>query len=899
MKEIGKHSVFIVDDEGLDITALTHILNTEYIIYAEKDGRFAVENAKKLKPDIIMLDIIMPQTNGYEVLAALKSSEETRNIPVIFLSGLNDSEAEEKGLALGAADYITKPFSPAIVRLRLRNQIRLLKQQAEAEIANRAKSTFLANMSHEIRTPMNSILGITEILLQKEKLPEDVEEGLDRIFSSCDLLRGIINDILDFSKIEAGKLDIITAEYDVAELIKDSVNLNMMRIEDKPIEFDIQIDENTLSKLIGDGLRIKQILNNLLSNAFKYTEAGKVMLKVSCEVGRSAGETTLVLVVKDTGYGMTPEQVDKLFNEYCRFNVGVNCTIEGTGLGLSITQSLVNLMDGEVQVKSEFGKGTMFTVQLPQKIVDNSVLGEFGDTFSEKNRRNYSTRKKRPAIERDHMPYGNVLIVDDVESNLYVAIGLLKPYGLRVDTAMSGYKAISKIKSGNVYDVVFMDHMMPGIDGIETTKRLRESGYTNPIVALTANAVAGQSDMFLKNGFDAFIAKPIDSRKLNSLLNKFVRDKDKFRKREVNEDTGYSDLILKSFIRDVHRAIEALADFNDLRSFTIAAHGMKSSLANIGESALSEKAHELEKAGQEQDIKAIKAFAPVFIEQLKALHKKIESNLSETKDNDSIENLFHKLSNARKMCAEYNRKGALDIVSGIKNCPQIDQVTECLLQTDFEEADAILVAIISGLPETTVVSDVSVLDKDIDGLDVAEGLKKFGDENTYLKVLRKFASGINGILAFIENVSEVNLRNYQIHVHGIKGSCFEVLAYKVGEKAKNLENAAKDNNLEYINEHNSEFLRAARKLLSNLNDIFRDADLAKPKLQKEKIDSVVLLKLCNACEIYSMNEVDEAMEEIESYQYESGNDVVEWLRAKVDLMQFDEIIQKIGGNNNG
>jgi len=417
---------------------------------------------------------------------------------------------------LGIARNITK-------RKEMEHELR--EARNVAEVANQAKSSFLASMSHEIRTPMNSILGVTDILMQKDIISKDVEDGLNRIYTSCDMLLGIINDILDFSKIEAGRLDIRPAQYETASLINDSVQLNMTRIYGKPIEFEVEVDENVPAKLVGDELRIKQIMNNLLSNAFKYTDSGKVTLSVVSEAMPDGESITLVLIVRDTGRGMTEEQLSKLFDEYSRFEESSGTAIEGTGLGLAITRRLIDLMNGGIHVESHPGVGSMFAIKLPQKTVDSSVLGsKVSDNFKDF-RTNYVVRKRRGQISRNPMPYGSVLIVDDIEANLYVAEGLMQPYGMQIDRAMSGQEVIDKIRDGRVYDVVFMDHMMPDMDGIEATKRLREMSYEGAIVALTANAVAGQEDVFLKNGFNDYISKPIDIRQLDVVLNKLVRDK--------------------------------------------------------------------------------------------------------------------------------------------------------------------------------------------------------------------------------------------------------------------------------------------------------------------------------------------------------------------------------------
>jgi len=408
----------------------------------------------------------------------------------------------------------------------LETMIRTLHSRIEAaNVASRAKSAFLSTMSHEIRTPMNAILGITEIQLQNNALDQSVRDALEKIYASGDMLLGIINNILDLSKIEAGKLELVIAKYETASLLSDIALLNMMRIGSKPIEFELHVDENLPLLLSGDELRVKQIFNNLLSNAFKYTEKGTVCLSVAAATGGADDETTLVFSVRDTGQGMTEEQVAKLFDEYSRFNQEANRTTEGTGLGMSITRDLIRMMHGEISIESEPGRGSTFTVRLPQGKINADILGKAVTENLHKFRTSVRAQTKRAQLTRDPMPYGSVLIVDDVETNILVAEGLISLYGIKIESADSGPGAIEKIKNGSVYDIVFMDHMMPKMDGIEATSIIRSMGYERPIVALTANAVVGQADIFLKNGFDDFISKPLDIRLLDAVLNKLIRDK--------------------------------------------------------------------------------------------------------------------------------------------------------------------------------------------------------------------------------------------------------------------------------------------------------------------------------------------------------------------------------------
>ena len=611
--------------------------------------------------------------------------------------------------AVIASSYIKKPFE----------EVAALKEAAEA--GSKSKSDFLANMSHEIRTPMNAILGITEIQLMNETLSPNIKEALSKIYSSGELLLGIINDILDLSKIEAGKLELAPVEYDAASLINDTVVLNMMRLSGKPVEFELSVEENMPSKLFGDELRIKQIMNNLLSNAFKYTEKGHVKLSISFETGGAGEESeiTLVFRVSDTGRGMTKEQANKLFDdEYSRFDMEANRTTEGTGLGMNITRKLLNLMNGEIFVESELNKGTVFIVHLPQKKVGEGVLGKELVENLQNFRVNSATQIRRAQVVFEPMPYGSVLVVDDVESNLYVAKGLLAPYGLSIHTAMSGFEAVDNIKDGKVYDIVFMDHMMPGMDGIETTKIMRDMGYEEPVIALTANAVVGQAEVFLANGFDDCISKPVDVRQLNAVLKKYIRDK---QSPEIIEDAlrqkgrggsasgGARPTVIQRlaevFARDAAKAVTVLeaidekrGAFNEeeIREFTVRVHGMKSVLASIGEKALSAEAAQLEKAGHEKDAAVISSQTPVFLNGLRAVINKFAPPKEEDDDGDIVDYdrgyLREKLLSVIKACEIYDKKAAktalaeLDLKawpSAVRN--MLSTIAELLLNGDFEE----------------------------------------------------------------------------------------------------------------------------------------------------------------------------------------------------------------------
>ena len=560
------------------------------------------------------------------------------------------TENEESILWSASVLFVNACIRNEILKSLRDTSTQLESALVEAQSANRVKGEFLRTVSHEIRTPMNAILGMTEIQLQADVLTGDVREAFETIYTSGEVLLGIINDILDMSKIEAGRLEVVTDTYEAASLIIDTVQTNVEHLMHNPIEFNLYVDENIPVFLNGDPLRIRQVLNNLLSNAFKYTEKGSVDLSFRAESDSGDDAVTLVIDIRDTGVGMTQEQMSRVFDTYTRFHVDGEQMVQGTGLGMSIVKNLLDLMDGQIEMESEPGKGSRFTVRLPQTRVGADVLGEELARSLQRYESYESEQAKRARIFHEPMPYGKVLIVDDVESNIRVARGLMTPYGLNIETTTSGSAAIKKIESGGQYDVIFMDHMMPKMDGIEATRIIREKGYTLPIVALTANATTGQSETFLASGFDEFISKPIDIRLLNSVLNKFVRDKylaiapdtvrvarEQAEKRKTAQQStakvqdvrdAVNSLVVEVFIRDASRALSKLEAINsksgpwsekDKKAFEVHVHGMKSALAIIGKTDLSAVAYKLEMADHDVDVEQLRFDTAEFLESLRAV----------------------------------------------------------------------------------------------------------------------------------------------------------------------------------------------------------------------------------------------------------------------------------------
>ncbi|MDR2730361.1 MAG: response regulator [Treponema sp.] len=598
------------------------------------------------------------------------------------------------------------------------------KHKAEmAEESNKTKSDFLARVSHEIRTPLNSILGIAEIQLQDTMITENAKDAFGRISNSGGLLLAIINDILDLSKIEAGKMELMQAKYEVASLIHDTAQLNLIRYESKPINFTLHIGDRIPAILVGDELRIKQILNNLLSNAFKYTDIGEVTLSVSAEYpdGEESDQVILVFRVSDTGQGMTADQLSKLGNSYSRFNMEANRTTVGTGLGMTITRTLIKLMNGDIKVESEVDKGSVFTVFLPQWNTGSSetISRELADNLA-KFKITKLSQLKQSDIKREFMPYGRVLIVDDVETNLYVAKGLMAAYGLSIDTAKSGLEAIEKINNNCTYDVIFMDHMMPKMDGMETTRKIREMGYQEPVVALTANALVGQAEIFMQSGFDDFISKPIDIRDLNATLNRLIRDKqhpeviknarEQEKKLQNSKETQVSAVnanLAEIFVRDAKKSLNILENVyndglrrtDDINIYIINVHSMKSALAIISEQQLSDMARKLEDEGRKKNIAYLLSETPAFLISLREVIEKLTPEQDDTDINIIDENsedvkawLRKKLISVKDAAEVLDKKTAKTIMTELQQEKWktgtkefLDFIDECLLHSEFDD----------------------------------------------------------------------------------------------------------------------------------------------------------------------------------------------------------------------
>ena len=514
-----------------------------------------------------------------------------------------------------------------------REMLAVEKEKQMAIAAGNAKAQFLANMSHEIRTPINTIIGMNEMILRKGQ-DETVREYAQNVENASNLLLGLINDILDFSKIEAGKLNIVETEYYLSKVLADIVKGTQIKAESKKLRLNVNVEESLPTKLKGDEIRIRQILNNLLSNAVKYTKEGHITFTVKGVY--SQDEFMLHLSVEDTGLGIKPEDMERLFCGFQRLDEQKNRYIEGTGLGLNITKRLTEMMGGSIEVTSEYGKGSCFIVKIPQQVIDASPLGKLEEAYQRDSfvRGNYESKLYAPTAE--------ILIVDDNEMNLLVAESLLLRTGIRLTLAQSGTECLELCRN-HTFDLILMDHMMPEPDGIETLHLLRKE-EDNPnrntkVIMLTANAISGMAELYRKEGFTDYLSKPIVAQKLEEMIGKYLPEEKLEKKTEEikidkNAGLGYcsgSEEMYRKIVRSFHaqgeKYVPELTKYfseRDWKNYRIIVHSLKSTSLVIGAIDFSEYAKKMEFAAKENRETVLLAEGENFLKVYKELLKRLK-----------------------------------------------------------------------------------------------------------------------------------------------------------------------------------------------------------------------------------------------------------------------------------
>ena len=580
-----------------------------------------------------------------------------------------------------------------------------------------SRDRFLAYMSHEIRTPINAVLGMDTMILRETTDTKIKEYALD-IQNAGKSLLSLINDILDFSKIESGKLEIIHAEYDFSSLIHDISNMLKAKAEKKKLQLQIHVDEALPSRLYGDDVRIRQVLVNLLNNAVKYTQQGSVTLRVGGKI--EEGNAILDFSVEDTGIGIKEEDMVNLFEEFRRVEEKRNRNVEGTGLGLNITARLLRLMGSEIRVDSVYGEGSKFYFTLKQKVVDSTPVGNLEERI----------RKQATEYEYDAAfvaPDANILVVDDNMVNLKVFVGLLGKTGVKIDTADSG-KACLEMIGEKQYDLIFLDHMMPEMDGIEVLHRMKtmdiHKNQTTPVVALTANAITGAKEMYLREGFDAFLSKPINPEKLEQMILRMLpKERIQYESRKEDKVTTLAHLAKEELLPIIDgidwnygqthfptkellmetvevfyksltveaKSLEKFYEESNWQQYRIKVHGMKSSANMIGAIVLGGMAKVLEDASRDTDIETIDRLHKIYIKQwlgytqkLEILFEKKEQQSEEKREVEDTTEVLTLLGNLRMACEE-------------EDMDEMDRIMALL--EDFRYTDDVLIGMeeLSGL----------------------------------------------------------------------------------------------------------------------------------------------------------------------------------------------------------
>ena len=613
------------------------------------------------------------------------------------------------------------------------------REKQQAMSASEAKGRFLANMSHEIRTPIHAVLGMDEMIL-RESGEEKIREYAMDIRNAGQTLLSLINDVLDISKIESGKLEILPVEYDVSSLLLDIVNMMKMKAQSKELDFVIHVNERIPCRLFGDDVRLRQILVNLLSNAIKYTEQGSVALEVDFDENLQGSDQTVELVfrVRDTGIGIREEDLEQLFTAFERLDEKRNRKIEGTGLGMSITTQLLEMMGSQLEVESKYGKGSVFSFRLTQDVINSEPVGNLGKRIADR------------AVEYKYetmftAPEARILLVDDNAVNRRVFVQLLKETKVQVEEASSGEQCLECVGK-NTYDLIFLDHMMPGLDGIETLQemRRRENGCAKevPVIALTANAVTGAREMYLQAGFADFLAKPVKPEKLEKLLMDMLpAEKVKLPKnvnsknvKEIQEEgipeiEGINWEFAKQYCKDKNIWKDTLRQFavtmeqeaqklekqydylcqlpekaaerhQAFHAYCVQVHSMKGAAAMAGAVTLSGVARMLEFATKENNGKRVRDVTPHFIEEWREMKSRL---LPLFADGEPAEKRVLESSTMRTLLSILkNAVEEMDVDQADEIIQQLKEVS--LPSENMQQALASLCAAVTDLDQKEVVT---------------------------------------------------------------------------------------------------------------------------------------------------------------------------------------------------
>jgi signal transduction histidine kinase/DNA-binding response OmpR family regulator len=727
--------ISLFDKDGNYIIHGKSLKNNNFFEYYKSYNYVSAEEYERVKKEITggVGSMVIRNSKGEDCMIAytpLESLKVWYLISYIPMDDLVESRVVD-WLLLGVVSIgLTILLVFNFVVLMIYNR-KLSETAIQANQANDAKSYFLSTMSHDIRTPMNAILGLNEMVL-RESHEENITGYSESIRTAGNTLLGLINDILDFSKIEAGRMEIINVDYSFVSALNDLVNMVQKKAEDKGLTFNMNIDGEIPSVLHGDEIRIKQVITNILSNAVKYTKEGSVTFSAGFEkISDKPDSIILKISVADTGIGIKPEDMDRLFKAFERIEEKRNRNIEDTGLGMTIAQSFLDMMGSKLQVESVYGEGSVFSFDLEQKVVKWDPVGNYEEAFrlSLKERSNY--REKFTA------PHAKVLVVDDTPVNLTVFTSLLSRTKIQIDTALSGDEAICMYKKQH-YDVIFLDHMMPDKDGIETITEMHSLKDTpndeTKVICLTANAISGMREMFINAGFDDYITKPIDPDRLETMLLQYLpKGKIAPASDEEADDYALPDFIfhldeidvnsglahcgngtsymatLKMYLDTAEKNADEIEKFwaaRDIRNTTIKVHALKSTSRVIGALELGEFAAKLEKAGDrgdtemlDKELSDLLAQYRKLAEDLKPLNEHGDSESGDERPLITSEELNEAYRTLSEFCANFDFDSVVHITESLQKyripedeATRVDAIVKAVDNFDYE----IIPGIISG-----------------------------------------------------------------------------------------------------------------------------------------------------------------------------------------------------------
>ncbi|MDM8537496.1 response regulator [Desulfobacterales bacterium HSG17] len=759
-----KDIIFVIDDKLENLQVLSEMLERNgYNVRGAPDGTTGLKMINTSLPDLILLDICMPGMNGYDVCSCLKDNEKTRDIPVIFISALGETIDKIRAFNIGGVDYITKPFQVEEVLVRVKTHLHIRKMQfclqeknkelrhakEAAEASSLARSAFLANMSHEIRTPMNAISGFTSLAL-KNGLTHDQRDYLSKIQNASNSLLDIINDILDFSRIESEKLKIIKKEFRVQDIIEEIADMFAIQAAEKGIEMIIGISWNVPPVLFGDPGRIRQILVNLTQNALKFTDSGEIFIYIGCE--KEKNDTLLLsFMVKDTGLGIPADKHKMIFSSFSQVDDSTTREYSGTGLGLAICRQLTELMNGDIRVESEPGKGSIFVCTIPFQKPDTSA----GSLYF-----------------YDHALRGlKVLIADDNQSATRVIKDMVLSFGMDAETACSGAEALERLKSAaaaeNPFQVLIIDWKMPGLDGIAVTESIRNNPELSHIHIILISGFAEEQEISsaIETGINVFLSKPV---KPSVLYETIMRILDKKPVDLKSRSTG------EQFHENGLKGVRILvAEDNEINQEVIEkilnGEGVSTDIANNGREAL-EAVKSKEFDGVIMDVQM-----PVMngYEATKKIRKF-------DKDIPIIAMTAYAMQGDREKCL----KAGMD-----------DYISK---PVDPDLLYGVLMKWIRPMARLTKnpIGKKSYDFDPVDGIDVHSALDRLrGDRSLFRKLLMNFAKKWSDLPQKIyKALDRGNLEQVRILAHSLKGMAGNLSALELEKAAKELEILIRENN---------------------------------------------------------------------------------------------------------